>query len=299
MKPRIDVSVDFGSETVRFSEIVDPPSGTKPYTNMDSNLRVPASGRFVQILTWGEIEASWPYKDQHKNVNPYPQMITPAHGLEIRNPIPKGKVYEYEVIPDKWAWFLYDWFKFQGQGYLTEEMTVTPYKRPGNWRTFYQAVPGSVLEVFIKMTEAHICWTDSSSREAGARCPVVGVNLGETNWEILCDPQGGALLEIDYIYGTKYVIKALDLSKDPPTPEWLAQHPQYFYFATQWGKLQGSSRFAQLKNALAVHGIPGVGKDIPGIAMPLISLGSKIMINKKSCSPILANGSAWTPYKPR
>jgi len=286
---------DGGLVTAEYRKVDASP--TKPYVNMDANLRVPGIGRFVQVLTWPEIAKALG-TDPPNNQNPYPQMITRAHGIELREPVPDGDVYQYLSLPDKWYRFLYDWFEFQGQGYLSKEKTVTPYTRPNNWRTFYKAVPGSVMEVFIKMTEAHICWSDPRSREAGWRCPVVDVNPTMPGWEMLFNFQGGALLELDYIFGSKYVVKALDVRKDPPAVEWLAEHPQYFYFATQWGKYTGSTRFAQLKNSLAVHGIPEPGKPIPGIAMPTISMGGRIMIDKRSCSPILTNGAPWSPYKP-
>jgi len=143
------------------------------------------------------------------------------------------------------------------------------------------------------MTKAHTCFTDSSSREAGARDPVLKINMdARFNWEILPDPTGGALLDIYQIYGTQYIIKALDLLKAPPTVEWLAQNPQYHFWCTQWGKYVKSSRFPQMKNALAVHGIPEAG-----ISMPLISMGGYIMIDKTSCTPILTNGAPFDPYR--
>jgi len=264
-----------------------------PYVRMDQNLRVPLVGDFIQLKTWDQL-------GKGDNVKPYPQIFNPGMGLLLRESKdgvwdPDGKVYEYVELEDEWLWFLHNFWDWNSQYRLLKNGKIEgTYKRPGNFRTFYKTTPGSVLDVYRYMTEAHVWATEGGSREAGSRDPVMKVNMSaRENIKWLFDPMGLGVFKRIGSTGTHWLVEAIDVLKPPPTMEHIAQNPHLMFWCNQWGKYSGATRFPQIANANKV-----VGLSEAGTASPFFSKGGVVAIAKKSCV-VLQNGAPWSPYRPK
>ena len=273
----------FGITRVQYDEV-----DTKPevYVPLDINLVVPNDGgEYVRLKHWDELGMG-------DNVEPWPEMFTPAHGLRLRDP--DGRQYEYPELSDEWMWFLWHFWDRASQYRLPKGQIESFYKRPRNDRTFAKTTPGSLTYVYVETTQAHVAFTEGGSIEGGFRCPVTKRNMDHPeNMHWLCDPTGGALGRIKRKLGTYIELEALDLLLPPPTPEFVFARPWLYFWCTQFGKFIGSTRFPQIKNANAVHGLPP-----QGIPSPLLSIGGSIQVLRTSCVPLVP-GQAWSPYKPR
>lgn len=266
---------------------------TKPYVRMDQGLRVPMTGDYIQLKSWDQL-------GKGDNKNPFPQIFNPSMGLLLRESKdgiwnPEGKVYEYVELEDEWLKFLYDFWDWNSQYRLSPNGKIEgTYQRDGNFRTFYKTTPGSVLDVYRYMTEAHVWATEGGSREAGSRDPVMKVNMNaKENIKWLCDPMGLNLLKRIGSTGTHWLCEAIDLLKPPPTMDHLAKNPHLIFWCNQWGKYSGATRFPQISNANKVNGLPEAGT-----ASPLLSKGGVIAIAKRSCN-VMPNGASWSPYRPK
>ena len=266
---------------------------TKPYVRMDQGLRVPLTGDYVQLKSWDQL-------GKGDNKNPFPQIFNPSMGLLLRESKdgiwnPQGKVYEYVELTDEYMQFLYDFWDWNSQYRLSPHGKIEgTYKRPGNFRTFYKTTPGSVLDVYRYMTEAHVWATEGGSREAGSRDSVMKVNLdADENIKWLYDPMGLNLLKRIGSTGTHWLIEAIDTLKPPPSIAEVASKPHWYFWCNQWGKYSGATRFPQIANANAVNGLPAAGT-----ASPLFSRGGVIAVAKKSCN-VMQNGAPWSPYRPK
>lgn len=270
---------------VRSNGGVEIPSPVNPgeYRRLDENLVVPSVGKFVQIKPWNQLEG---YLD---NAKPYPEMFTPSRGLLLRDP--QGREYSYVALPEAWQWFLWEFWKWASQGRLPVGKIERFYSRPSNYRTFAETTPGSLTYVYVDMVEAHRAFTEAGSPEAGSRDWVTERNLNAKDYEWLFNPTCNAMVKVIRTIGVYHEVEALDVLKPPPTIEWVAQRPWLYFWATQHDKYNGSTRFPQIRNANAVHGLPPAGTP-----SPLLSLGGTIKILKSSCDP-LTNGQSWTPYR--
>lgn len=273
----------YGTTQVQYKEDAAPTE----YIRLDEDLRVPTDGgTYYQLKHWDEL-------GRGDNVNAFPEMFIPGLGLLLRDP--DGRAYDYVEMPDPWLWFYWNWWKHISQNRLPEGKIEGFYKRPGNERTFARTTPGSLTYVYVDMLEAHRAFTEAGSAEGGFRDPVTGRNMDfPINMMVLFNPTCGAMLkEKRHLTGKYLEFEALDVLKPPPTVEWLAARPWLYFWCTQWGKLTGSTRFPQIKNANAVHGLPPAG-----ISAPLMSIGGSIKVLKTACVP-LTPGQLWTPYKPK
>jgi len=256
----------------------------KPYQRIDENLTVPEVGRYVRLKHWDELGHDW-------NVDPYPEMFIPSLGLLTVGP--DGRKYDYVEMPDAWQWFLWHFWDWASQYRLPKGKIESFYTRPGNFRTFANATPGSLTHVYVDMVEAHRAFTEAGSPEAGNEDVVTGRNLGAKGYEWLFNPTGGTMGRVTRVLGVYYEIEALDVLKPPPSIEYVAARPWLYFWCTQYGKFTGSTRFPQIKNANEVHGLPPAG-----IPSPLMSKGGTIRVLRSSCVE-LQNGQAWSPYNPK
>lgn len=257
-----------------------------PYTRMDTGLSVPPVGTFVQLKHWGEL-------GRGGNIDEYPEMFTPTMGLDLLDP--DGRRYDYVELSDAWMQFQWRFWDWNSQYHLRVDKELIPYQKPGNDRTFYEAVPGSLTSVYVSMGEAHRAFTEAGSREAGARDPVLGLNMSNPrNVEWLCNPTCGALLKVLAVDGIYFEIEALDLLKPPPSLLEVITKPWLYFWCTQWSDVTGSTRFPQIKTANAVHDLPEAG-----VASLLFSKGGRIRVKRSSCGVPLVNGQRWSPYQPR
>ena len=253
------------------------------YVRLDENLIVPSTGKFVQLKHWDEL-------DKGDNDDPFPEMFNPGCGLITKDPT--GEVYDYVSLPDEWQWFLWNFWKWASQNRLPDGRIEEFYKRPGNFRTFARATPGSLTYVYVDMVEAHRAFTEAGSPEAGNRDVVTKRNMtAKKNYEWLYNPTGGAMVKVLRTIGSEYEIEALNTLLPPPPVEEIISKPWLYFWCTQWDKFKGATRFPQIKEANEVHGLPPAGTP-----SPLLSLGGRIRIKKSSCDPLI-NGQSWSPYR--
>lgn len=268
----------YGLTTTEYQSVT-----TSTYKRLDENLRVPDVGQFVQIKHWDELGKI--------NKNEFPEMINVSMGLLLRDP--NGRAYDYVEMPDSWQWFLWSFWDWASAYKLPRGKIEEFYQRPNNPRTFAKTTPGSLSYVYVDMVEAHRAFTEAGSPEAGARDVVTNRNMSNPKaYQWLFFPTGGAMLKVVREVSKYYEVEALDVLKPPPSIEYVTSRPWLYFWCTQYGKYTGSTRFPQIKNANAVHGLPPVGT--PSL---LMSKGGTFRILKTSCR-ILKNGATWTPYNP-
>ena len=272
------LSLKYGNKKYSFKEVTT-------YFPRDINLKVPNDGgQYVRLKHWDEL-------NRGDNVPPFPEMFNPNCGLLLRDP--DGRQYEYVEMPNDWQWLLWNFWDWASQYKLPKGKIEGFYKRPGNERTFARTTPGSLTNVYVDMVEAHRAFTESASPEGGFRDVVTNRNMNNPkNYQWLFDPTGGAMVKVKRVLGAYYEIEALDVLKPPPSIEYIVARPWLYFWCTQFGKLVGSTRFPQIKNANEVNGLPPAG--IPSL---LMSKGGTIRVLKNSCV-LLVNGQSWSPYKP-
>lgn len=262
-----------------------PPEIELPYVRKDTNLFVPNDGhKYVMIKHWKDLPKG------SDNVDEYPEIIDKNGGLLLINPV-TGRDYDYVELEDRWLWFLWDFWNWGSQYRLPAGKIESYYTRPGNFRTFANTTPGSLTYVYVDLLEAHRCFTDAGSPEAGARDVVTGRNLySRKNVEFLCRPTGGHLARVKRIVGVYYELEAIDLLGACPTMDYMEKNPHLYFWCTQAGKYTGATRFPQIKNANAVQGLPEAGTP-----SPFFSIGGSVKILKSSCVE-MQPGQPYTPY---
>ena len=277
------VIASYGDTKVQYKEDVAPAE----YKRLDQDLRVPIDGgTYYQLKHWDDL-------GHGDNVPPFPEMFNPNLGLLSRDP--DGRFYDYVEMSDRWLKFYWDWINHISQYRLPEGRIEGYYKKPDNERTFARTTPGSLTYVYVDIMEAHRFITEAGSAEGGFRDPQTGRNMNfPINMLVLLNPTCGHMLKEKSKLTGKYLeFEALDVLEAPPTVESLAARPWLHFWFTQWGKFSGSTRFPQIKNANAVHGLPPAG-----ISLPLMSIGGSIKVLKTACVPLVP-GQPWTPYKPK
>jgi hypothetical protein len=259
----------------------------------DINLKVPNNGKtHVQVLHDWDVTGQ---SRAHGNKTAHPAIVNTAWGLITKY---NDKVYDYVELPEKWQWIVWEFCKWS-TGYQIPDGEITSfYTKTTNSGLFAKTTPYSLTEYYVSIMEKSRAWTDSWSPEIGARDYVTKRNLQNRNLEFLMRHTTGALHEVT-LYGSKWIVKALDITKDPPPFEEIIADPTLYYWATQISNVQlpdktwQVSYFPQAKRPSLYYELP-----FKGVAMPLLSMGGSFMIDKKACTPILKNGSAWSPYHP-
>lgn len=252
------------------------------YKRLDENLTVPNDGgKYVRLKHWDEL-------GHGDNTHAFPEIIDAGDGLLTKDP--SGRVYDYVEMSDEWQWFLWRFLDWGSQYKLPRGKIERFYQRPGNERTFAETTPGSLTYVYVDIIEAHRAFTEAGSPEAGSRDVVTGRNLFAKGYEYLFRPTGGAMCRVKNTLGSLYELEALDVLSPPPPMQDVVVKPWLYFWATQYEKFVGSTRFPQIKNANEVLGLPPAGTPLP-----LFSLGGSIKIKKTSCVE-LEPGQAWSPY---
>jgi len=263
---------------------VEPTS--KSFKRLDIGIRVPDDGnRYVMVRHEWELFGTTRHAGSNRT-DPRPAVANAQWGIETL----AKKNGDYYPIEDRWQrWFcsFWDW----ASGYLLPHGEwVGRHKEKNNPDlVFDDYTPGSLLSLYAGMIRDAKSHTDSHSPETGARDVVTGRNINAKNpWAWLCRPTTGALLKVIGENGTKLKIEAINLNAPEPNIENIQLHQ--FYFGTQVSVNGTVTRYPDVKNAFAVHGI-----DPAGTAMPLVAPSGYFLIDKKACMPLSPN-QLWLPY---
>lgn len=286
----------YGNKEVPYKEVITiPPPNNGEFVRPDINLRVPNTGRFVQIKHDWEIidpKTGQYYEPRSKNYKyAFPAIVNKQWGLKT---FYEGREYAYVPLPVKWQFFLWDIWNWS-TGYLLPKGEITGYYTPSsNSGIFANTTPKSLTYYYVNMVEKSRAFTDSWSPEVGGYDAVTGRNVGAKPYEWLMRTTTGNMCEVEKIVGRDIYLKALDITKDPPSLEWLINHPQYLHWATEVSgtplpdKRYTVSNFPQAETCL---GKPS------GVPIPFMSLGGSIVLDKFSVRE-LQNGQKYSPYVP-
>lgn len=275
--------------------------GTAEYERIfrrkDINLRVPDNGQYVQPLPDWKIEGMGYTSRAKGKKTPHPAIINKAWGL-VRSY--NGREYSYVKLPEKWQKVIWDFCDWSTDYQLETGKIESFYTKTTNSGLFAKSTPYSLTEYYVSIVEKSRAWTDTkfNIEEGLGRDYMTDRNPLAQPYEFLFAHCVGALQEVTS-FGTKWIVKALDVTKDPPPFEDIIADPALWYWATQISnvplpdKTYQVSYFPQAKYPSEHYGLP-----FKGAAMPLLSLGGYFLIDKKACTPVLENGSAWSPYHP-
>lgn len=263
------------------------------FRRKDINLRVPNDdSQYVMILHDSDVLGHPRQFESGQTARyPFPAVVNVKWGLVTSY---AGKVYDYVPMHDLWQWWMLEFWNWASGYLLPMGEILGTYTKPNNPRALYtRATPGSLLELYIGMIADAKSHTDSSPPELGARDVVTGRNLtAKKNWEWLCRPCTGQLGRVIADRGTKLELETIDLLKPCPTMDELEAKPWLYGWATQIAIDGTVSRYPDIKNAFAMHGLPPAGTPIP-----FVSRGGSVLINKKACR-VLTPGASWSPYVP-
>jgi hypothetical protein len=279
------------------------PQGKAEYRRIfkrkDIGLTVPDNGKqHVQVLhdwqiTLANGEQNTSRAAGHRTA--HPAIVNTKWGLVTKY---NDKVYDYVELPEKWQWLIWEFCKWSTDYQMPDGQITSYYTKTTNSGIFAKSTPYSTMEYYVSIMEKSRAWTDSWSPEIGGRDYVTGRNPNNRPLEFLIRHTTGALHEVRP-FGSKWIVKALDITKDPPPFANIIADPTLWYWATQIGnvplpdKTWQVSYFPQAKYPSEHYGLP-----FKGVAMPLLSLGGDFMIDKKACTPVLVPGSKWSPYNP-
>ena len=193
------------------------------------------------------------------------------------------------IVPEWQEWFykFWDW----ASGYqLPKGEAIGTHVNPRNPNIIYtDYTPGSKLGLYAGMIMDAKSHTDADSPETGCFDLPTQRNLFSARyWQWLCRPCTGALLRVLSRNGSELKIEAINLSKPAPDINTLPLH--LFYFGTQVHIDGRVTRYPDVKNAFAVHGLPPAGT-----AMPLVAPGGYFYIDRSKCVE-LQTGQNWQPY---
>lgn len=276
------------------------PSPPTEFIRKDANLRVPDDGSlYVQIKPEWEVWGNVRQKLQGSGVNyPVPAIVnddTDYGGWNWRvfsYATGEKKSIDYFTMPDKWLWFMWDFWDWNSNYRLPTGTIEHYYTNPKNSGTFAYATPGSLTWLYVNMMEVSVAWTDAwDIEQSGARDPVTGRNMNSRNVEWLLRPCTGHMLKVIGQTSTHYQVSCLDLRRDPPAMEEVEKHPEWICWATQVHVEKYTSRFPKVKECFELLGLP-----TQGTAIPLMAPEGVAQIKKNSCT-ILTPGAEWSPYQ--
>ena len=160
---------------------------------------------------------------------------------------------------------------------------------------------GSLLSVYEDMIANHRAFTDGNAPESGYADYVTGRNLNAQPYRWKSLQSTGNIVNVLGVWSQNpnfYVIESLDLTKPPPSVNWvLANKPYLIGWATEQTVVQLAdgrwqvSHWPQIKTAQRVWGLPE-----SGIPFPIIGNGKDLM--SKTDLKKVANGAAYSPYVP-
>lgn len=279
-----------------------PELGTAEYKRIfrrkDVGLIVPNNGKqYVQVLhDWLVRDDGMSRADKVGSDYAHPAIVNREWGLVTSY---NGKVYDYVTLPEKWQWLIWEFCGWSVDYQLEVGRITDYYTKKTTDGLFARATPYSWMEYYISIVEFRRAWTESFSPEMGGRCFPTGRNPLNNPFAMLLRGCTGQLQEVTS-NGTKWKVKALDITKDPPPFKDIISDPALYYWATEIRPerlADGTytvSPFPQAKVPSRAMGLPFMG-----VAMPLLSMGGSYLIDKKACTPVLENGSSWSPYYPK
>lgn len=292
----MEIIGQYGSKQVKYKEYAEAEEPTpQPFTRPDINLFVPNVGRFVQIKHDWEIinpKTGTYYEPRSKGYKyAFPAIVNKQWGLKT---FYGGREYSYVTLPVRWQFFLWDLWNWS-TGYSLPKGEITGYyNTTSNTGTFAYTTPKSLTYYYVNVVEKSRAFTDSWSPEVGGYDAVTNRNLGAKPYEWLMRTTTGNLCEVEKVVGRDVYLKALDITKDPPSVEWIIQRPQYLHWATEVSgtplpdKRYTVSNFPQAETCL--------GKP-RGVPIPFMSLGGTIILDKYAVKD-LVNGQKYSPYVP-
>lgn len=267
------------------------------FRRKDVGLTVPNNGKlYVQTLPDWQVGYDGSRAKGHRT--PHPAIINIRWGL-IRSY--NNQVYDYVKLPKKWQKLIWDFCDWSTDYQLPKGKIESYYTKSTNSGVFAKCTPNSLTEYYVSIVEKSRAWTDTkfNIEEGRGQDYMTERNPEADPYEFLLAPTVGSLHEVTS-YGTKWKVRALDITKDPPPFEEIISDPAMYYWATQISnqpladkKTYQVSYFPQAKVPSQFYALP-----FKGVAMPLLSLGGSFLLDKKACTPILSAGSAWTPYYP-
>lgn len=278
----------FGNSQVEYKRL---------FKRKDVGLTVPNNDKqYVQVLHDWQVGKGGSRSEKAGSKYAHPAIVNATWGLETKY---NDRVYDYVSLPEKWQQIIWKFCGWSVEYQLLKGVITEFYTKTTNSGIFARATPYSQTEYYISIVEKSRAWTESFSPEVGGKDVVTGRNMQNREYEFLMRHTTGALQEVTS-YGSKWIVKALDITKDPPPFEEIISDPSLYYWATEIRPerlADGTytvSPFPQAKVPSRAMGLPFMG-----VAMPLLSMGGSFMINKTACSPILTPGSKWSPYNPK
>lgn len=267
----------------------------KIFKRKDVNLKVPSSGKFVQIKHDWEIidpKTGKYYEPRSKGYKyAFPAIVNKQWGLKT---FYNGREYAYVELPVKWQWFFWDLWNWSTDYLLPKGEITGYYTTKTNSGNFAYTTPKSLTYYYVNMIEKSRAFTDSWSPEVGGYDAVTGRNVESRPYEWLMRTTTGNMCEVDKIVGRDIYLKALDITKDPPTVQWLIDHPQYLHWATEVGGTPLPDKRYPVSNFPQAETCAG---QVMGVPLPFISLGGTIVLDKFSVKE-LKNGQSYSPYVP-
>ena len=279
----------------------------------DRNLRVPLADDFYQVLhDWQS--ASFGFLPRQKN----------GEAEQPNKPLPSTRMMWYQKLDPssngfmpmsrEWQFWLLDLLDWASDGKLPRGEFEYYYTRKNemqngeiikttlsNPQARAKYTDGSLLSVYEDLISDHRAFTDGHAPESGFADYMTGRNLQAQPYQWKSLHATGNIVNVLGTWQTNpkyYIIEALDLTKPPPSVEWVvANKPWLIGWATEQtvvkltdGRWQ-VSRFPQIKTAQRVFGYPECGTPFP-----VIGNGSNLML--KTDLMAIKNGKVYSPYVP-
>ena len=299
-----DVTHKSGKVTRLSSVPVVAPVGLK-----DTGLHVPADGNFYQVLHDWQLAGSGGLPRQRQGGYEQPNKAMPSTRMMWGQ-----RPYDFMFMSRDWQVWLLDLLNWASneklprgtfEYYYTRkdemqngEMTITSQPLVSS-RIKY--TDGSLLSVYEDLISNHRAFTDGHAPESGFADYVTGRNLNANPYQWKSLQTTGNIVNVLGVWQTNpkyYVIEALDLTKPPPSVNWiLANRPWLVAWATEQtvvkladGRWQ-VSKFPQMKIAQRIWRYPECG-----VPIPIIGNGTNLML--RTDLKEVENGSEYSPYVP-
>lgn len=280
------------------------PSGLK-----DRNLHAPADGNFYQVLHDWQLPGSGGLPRQRQGGYEQPNKAMPSTRMMWGQ-----RPGDFMPMNREWQFWLLELLNWASDGKLPRGEFEYYYVRGGemqngkiikttakNPEAKVKYTDGSLLSVYEDLISDHRAFTDGHAPESGFADYVTERNLNAKPYSWKSLHTTGNIVKVlgTWQQNAKYVeIEALDLTKPPPTVEWvIANKPWLIGWATEQtvvkladGRWQ-VSKFPQLKIAQRVWGFPECGTPFP-----VIGNGTNLML--KTDLRKVNNGETYSPYVP-
>ena len=269
----------------------------KKYTAKDTNLSIPAEGRFGRVLHDFEL-AEFDFKPRqlvagYKKIPvPSTRMLWGRHN---------DRIYDFAPFSREWQFWLLDLLDYttdrrlprgEVEYYYTVEYgkEIRGAKMP---YSFVKYTDGSLLWAYSNLIADHRSFTDTQAPENNRADYVTERNVGQKPYSWKCLATTGNIVKILGTWNEYYIIEALDLLKPPPpveeVPSWLI-HWATEQGLTQVGERWTVARYPQVKVVCRLNGM-----EESGTPFPLASMGGTNLIKK---SHVRIMSGRYSPYVP-